>query len=135
MSNVAIVQKALDAIAAGDLDAVMTCLTDDVVFEFPYTDGGTVLDKAGAARTIGFIITTFSARTFHVEEVYDPATPDRVVLEYSSRMRSAVGDVEYSNRYVAIFVFRDGLISLWREYANPLPFFNALAAIKAAAPG
>ncbi|MEW6471557.1 MAG: nuclear transport factor 2 family protein [Actinomycetota bacterium] len=132
MSNLAVVRKALDAIAAGDLEAVMACLTDDVVFEFPYSDGGTALDKAGAGRTIGYIIKTFPQRSFEISQPYELATGDGLVVEYSSEFRSAVGDVDYQNRYVAIFRFRNGLVSLWREYANPVPFENALAAIKAA---
>jgi ketosteroid isomerase-like protein len=131
----AVVQKALDAIAAGELDAVMACLTDDVVFEFPYGDGGTVLDKAGACRTIGFIIKTFAQRSFEIVEVYEPAGSDRLLVEYRSQFRSAVGDVDYANRYMAVFTFRDGLISLWREYADPVAFEQALAAIKAAQRG
>lgn len=132
MNNVAVVQKALDAIAAGDLGGVMDILTDDVAFEFPYADGGTVLDKAGAERTIGYIINTFSQRSFEVVEVYEPVAGDRLVVEYRSRFRSAAGDVDYANRYVAVFAFRHGAISFWREYADPIAFQRAVEAVKAA---
>lgn len=131
MGNIAVVHKALDAIAAGELGAVMDCLAEDVVFEFPYADGGTVVDRAGAERTIGYIIRTFARRSFEVVEVYEPTVGDRLVVEYRSAFRSAVGAVDYQNRYVAVFAFRDGAITLWREYADPIAFQRAVEAIKA----
>ena len=133
MSHLAVVRKALDAIAAGDLAGVLQCLTDDVVFEFPYADDGTVLDKAGVERTIGTIIKTFSRRSFEILEVHELATEDGLIVEYRSKFRSAVGAVDYTNRYVAVLGFRDGQVALWREYADPVPFNRALADIRAAA--
>lgn len=131
MSNIAAVHRALDAIAAGDLAGVMRCLADEVVFEFPYSENGTVLDKAGSERIIGFVIRTFTTRTFEVTGVHEVVAPDQLVIEYRSEFRADAG-VDYDNSYVAIFEFRHGLITRWREYANPIPFARAMAAIQAA---
>jgi ketosteroid isomerase-like protein len=131
VGHLALVREAIDAIAAGDLDAVLGCLADDVVFEFPYAAGSQVLDRAGVRDVMAFVIRTFPTRRFQVDGVFELADPDGLIVEYSSEFATAGGDVHYANRYVAIFQFRDGLIRRWREYANPVPFERALAAVRA----
>lgn len=133
MSHLPLVQKVLDAFAAGDLDTLMDCLADDVVFEFPYSNEGDVIDKAAAGNLIGFVVRTFDRRAISIDRVYELAHDDGLILEYSSQFEATRVGVAYQNRYVAIFEFRDGLITRWREYANPLAFREAMAALEATA--
>ena len=134
MSNLGLVRKVLDAFAAGDLPTLMTHLADDVVFEFPYSHEGAALDRAAAHDLIGFVIRTFDDRTIALDRVYEPTNSDGLIIEYSSHFHATAGDVNYENRYVAFFEFRDGLISRWREYANPLPFEAAMKALRRSLP-
>ena len=133
---VAVVRRALDASEAGDGEAYLACLADDVVIDLPYAnaEGGQRLDKAGITHLMGFVFKTFPTRSFAIDSAY--TTPDGAALaiEYRSEMRSGVGDVEYNNRYVGVFEFRDGLITLWREYANPLIFEAAMADLRRRGP-
>ena len=134
---VGVVRRALDAAEAGDGEAYLACLADDVVVEVPYAaaESGTRLDKAGIAGLMtGLIFKTFATRSFIIDRAMATADGATLAIEYHSEMRSRVGDVAYNNRYVGVFEFRDGLITLWREYANPLTFEAAMAAIKGAAP-
>jgi ketosteroid isomerase-like protein len=128
VSNLAVAEKAVAAIAAGDADALAALLADDAVFEFPYANGRPSYDKAGALGVIGFLIRTFPMRRFSVDRVFELADPDGLVIEYSSDF--GAGAVRYANHYVAILRFRAGLVTLWREYANPVPFERAVAALR-----
>lgn len=132
---VAVVRRALDAAEVGDAEAYLACLADDVVVELPYAtaEGGPRLDKAGIGGMMtGVIFKRFATRSFTIDRAFTTADGTTLAIEYHSQMRSRVGDVAYNNRYVGVFEFRDGLISVWREYANPLTFEAAMAAIKAA---
>src|SRR5437867_2719573 len=132
MDHVGLFHTALDAIAAGDLDALSGCLAGDVIFEFPYAAGSPVLDKGGAFDVIRFVVRTFATRRFSVDRVFDLTDPDDLVVEYSSQFHSPAAGVRYANRYVAILEFRAGRITRWREYADPVAFQRALQAIQEA---
>ncbi|HVW34284.1 MAG TPA: nuclear transport factor 2 family protein [Acidimicrobiia bacterium] len=134
--QVAVVRRALDAGEAGDADAYLACLADDVVLELPYAsaEGGTRLDKAGIARMVtGVVFRNFATRSFSIDRVFGTDDGTALAIEYGSELVSRVGDGHYENRYVGVFEFRAGLITRWREYANPLTFAAAMAAVKKAA--
>ncbi|MCA1846364.1 MAG: nuclear transport factor 2 family protein [Actinobacteria bacterium] len=128
MTGEALVRSALEAIEQGDLEAFLACLDDDLVLEIPYTDGAPT-DKQGLAGLIGYLLKTFATRTFGVDAVHPVAGADQLVIEYHSDFAAHVDGIRYTNRYVGIFDFRDGLISRWVEYANPVPFNEVMEAI------
>lgn len=130
--QLAVIRRALDAVEAGDVDGYLACLADDVVVDLPYAESGIKLDKAGIGRMIGFLVKTFATRSFGIEQVYVADDGPSLAIEYHSLMRSRIGDVDYANCYVGVFEFRDGLVTLWREYANPVAFDRAMEAIKMA---
>ena len=133
--HVALIRRAVDAVVARDIEGYQACLHDDFTIELPYAGSQGVTTKAGLVKLIGFLLHTFAEISFSIDRVHELADPNGLIIEYSSEARAFVGDIRYANRYVGIFEFRDGLISRWVEYANPVPFTEAMAALQAAAGG
>jgi ketosteroid isomerase-like protein len=123
-----LIRSALDAVERADVDGFMACLHDELVLEIPYTDGAPT-DKAGLGGLIRFLLKTFATLRFELDTVYPVADSEQLVIEYHSDFAAKVDGVRYANRYVGIFDFRDGLISRWVEYANPVPFERVMEAI------
>ncbi|MEZ0074166.1 nuclear transport factor 2 family protein [Planotetraspora sp. GP83] len=53
--------------------------------------------------------------------------PGRYFAEYRSTGTVAASGYEYRQAYTAYLEVRDGLVTIWREYFNPLPLREALA--------
>lgn len=112
--------RALRAITALDVDAILECLHQDCTLQLPYEDAVPDLDKAGFGLLLTAMFTQYRTFTITVTHIYDIAGDDTLIARYTSDCISRAHEsVTYANNYVGIFTFTDGLISSWREYDNP----------------
>lgn len=116
------------AVATKDAAALARCLTDDAVYEIPFSESGSTEPGAfrryvGASEVIGFwtATTTDGPRSLGPEDVELSITADgsRVFIEQRGNMVLPDGR-PYRNKYVFRFSIRDGRISHVREYFNPV---------------
>jgi ketosteroid isomerase-like protein len=123
-------REVMRAVGARDLDRMFSFLADDAVVEMPFEarHGLARLDKAGFRQTMEVVLSMYDRFEIEFDRVYALGDVSGVVAEYRSDATLAGSGVPYRNQYCGLFVFRDGMISAWREYDNPLVIDEAMAA-------
>lgn len=124
--NLEVVRRSFAGVSQGRVDLQLEACTEDVVLELPYADPPVRLEGKAAIRAhVGPALETFSFR-LEITAVHECVDPDLLVLEYVSDGRVTTTGKAYSNSYVGIVRFRDGLICSQREYYNPVVAVRAL---------
>lgn len=117
-----------EAVDAQDLDAVRSCMAEDIVLEIPFSESGQVEDGkfrryTGVEEVSGFWATAFRAEGESAGpcncEITVSADGTTVFLETYGKLTMADGR-DYRNRYVMKMVTRDGFVTHVREYYNPI---------------
>jgi ketosteroid isomerase-like protein len=120
----------LHALGTKDYDTFERHLDADLVCEWPYAVmDGFPTSMTGARRLRNALEVSwvkFAPYRYQILELYDLAEPDRLIAEYTSHSTYLVTNAPYENRYVSIVEFRNGRISRWREYVNPLVTLKVL---------
>ena len=62
----------------------------------------------------------FTDFALELTEVHACLDPDELIAEYRSTARVIRNGNDYKNRYIGVFRFRDGRISHWKEFHNPV---------------
>ncbi|HEU5418093.1 MAG TPA: nuclear transport factor 2 family protein [Streptosporangiaceae bacterium] len=125
-----VLQDYLDALTAGDLDAIAASFAPDATWSLHGTLplSGT---KSGRQAIMEFLISAGS--------LYQPGTQrftfgditaegDRAVLEWRVTGTAAATGKAYDNSYCGVFVIRDGQIAEVREYLDSLHAADVLFA-------
>ena len=116
------------AIAAGDMAMLAQAVTDDVIYEMPFsesgsTDPGRFRRFVGREAVLAFWRETSNAgiKNAGAEDVELSVLADgsRLFIEQRGNMTMPDGK-PYRNRYVFRFDIRDGRVSHVREYINPI---------------
>ena len=130
-ANIRLVRRYLDALNAWDLDAMRDMTTEDVVFEVPFRPDGFERRTEGREKYIELLRQASTVMIDGSENLYDigidtlGSNPDELFAEYKSAMKLRSG-ADYRNEYVARFSVRDGRISHFVEYMNPIILFKAM---------
>ena len=120
--------RAMAGISSLDVEAVRAELHDDVVMQLPYEDAVPDLDKSGICELLtGVLFTMYKQCDITFTDLYELVDPDQLIARYIGDFRGRDKDVRYANRYIAVFAFCDGKITLWCEYDNPLIVQASLA--------
>ncbi|QFT33659.1 nuclear transport factor 2 family protein [Roseibium porphyridii] len=119
----ALLRKALgDALKPGS-ETLLDMVCDEIVFEFPYAPEGAIrrLDgKAALARYLPRVGKLVSLHTLALHQVTANADHSRFVVEFSCTGESKVTASRYDQDYISVIELRDGLISTYKDYWNPL---------------
>lgn len=121
-ANRQVVSTVLDTVSAGKFDHLADYVTDDLVFELPYGPDFMPNPIEGRDAWNEMQLMTFklfSSFALELVEVHDCVDPDELIAEYRSDAVVERNGNAYRNRYIAVFRFRDGKISQWREFHNP----------------
>ena len=122
--------RMLNALGSKDFEAFESCLDPELLCEWPYVVmEGFPTEMRGARRLREALEVSFEQFTpyaYRIVEIHSLEDPERLIAEYTSHSHFLPGDRPYSNRYVGIFGFRNGLITTWREYVNPLIVLETL---------
>lgn len=125
--NKQVLHRAMAAIGALDEGFISAELHESLEFELPFEPAVPDTDRAGFLEVLSMMFAMFEKFDVTITEIYDLADPDMLVAQYSSDARGRDKPVTYQNEYIGVFRFRDGRITLWREYANPEVSHAALA--------
>ena len=119
-ANKQVLIRAMAAISRLDVDAVLAELHDDVVMQLPYEDAVPDMDKADFGELLKVMFTMYKQFDITVNDIFELADPDRLVARYDGDCIGRDKDVRYANRYIGVFAFRNGKMTLWCEYDHPL---------------
>ncbi len=128
--NLAIVTRYIDAINRWDFDVKRELLAEDAVFEMPYAPEGFDRSITGRDNIIAFVKTVPSI--IDAENLHDVrletyhSDPGEIVAEYRSDMVIKPTKAPYRNEYVSRFTVRDGRITRFAEYYDPIRLVVAL---------
>jgi uncharacterized protein len=118
----AVLHRYLDALTAGDLDAIGNCFAEDATWSLHGTLplSGT---RHGRAAIMDFLIGAGSlyqagTQSFTFGEV--TAEGDRAVLEWRVQGTASATGLDYDNAYCGVFRVRGGRIVEVREYLDSL---------------
>ena len=128
--NIGIVNRYIDAINRSDLDTQRQLFAEDAIFEMPYAPAGLERRFVGRDEILAFLETVptlTDAENLHDVrlETYH-SDPGEVIAEYKSDMVMKPTGVEYRNEYIALFTVRDGRITRFAEYYDPIRLVVAL---------
>jgi uncharacterized protein len=126
-ANKQTLRRAMDGISALDLDAVLAELHDQVRFELPYEEAVPDSGRDGIRDLLASMFVMFQKFDMTVTDIYDLLDPNMVVARYRGDALGRDKPVVYQNDYLGVFEFRDGKITLWREYDNPMVSAAAIA--------
>ncbi|MEQ8718425.1 MAG: nuclear transport factor 2 family protein [Acidimicrobiales bacterium] len=114
----AVIEKIFAAVGEGDVDEMARYWADDVVFEAPFSYTGTPSRTAGKQNLHERLSGSYGRVdfAFTVTETHEMADPDEWIVEYTSIGTMKETGQTYDNRYIALFRFRDGLLTLFREF-------------------
>jgi ketosteroid isomerase-like protein len=125
-ANKRVLRRAMDAIGALDVDAVLAELHQDVLLQLPYEEQVPDLDRAGFGELFKVMFTMYRQFTITLTDVFDLVDPNQLIARYDGDCVGRDKDVRYANSYVGIFRFADGKITLWCEYDNPITTLKSL---------
>ena len=136
--NMAVVRRYIDAINRWDFDTKRELLAENAVFEMPYAPEGFERRIVGRDNIIAFVETIpaiIDAENLHdVQlETYN-SDPGEIIAEYKSDMVIKPHGAEYRNEYVSRFTVRDGRITRFAEYYDPIRLVVALGGSVEGAP-
>ena len=73
----------------------------------------------GIRALLGSMFVMFEKFTLTLTDIYDLLDPNMLVARYRGDALGRAKPVVYQNDYIGVFEFRDGKITLWREFDNP----------------
>ena len=108
--------------------------TEDVVFEFPYAPEGFPRRLDGLAALADHLarlrpMLALDAFTLHAVH----PSGETVIVEFSCEGEGRATGMPYDQEYISVVTLRDGRISRYRDYWNPLVALSALGGAQAAA--
>jgi uncharacterized protein len=122
--NLSVVSKFFELMHRKDIDAWGELWREDgrILIFYPPKGFGTSIDgKAEILQGFRKLFGNFESFDTELTAIYPAADSDAIVVEYNVRA-VIVGGVEYTNSNIAIFRFRDGLISTYHDYFDPRRF-------------
>lgn len=121
-ANAAAFRGVLDALARGDVEAVVRLHTEDVTIEYPFAPPGFPALVRGRAELRAFeqaIADRVATCAFRDVRIRALADEDGLLAEYRGEVTLASGR-PYANTYCAVVRCRDGLLHHVRKLYDPL---------------
>jgi len=126
--NRAALEQAMDAISKLSTRDVLAEVHDSLTMQLPYENAVPDQDRAGFGQFLDMAFAMFERFDITLTHIYDMVDPEMLVATYTGSALVRDKDVNYANEYIGVFGFREGKITLWREYANPEVSHAAIAA-------
>jgi ketosteroid isomerase-like protein len=121
-----IIREGLDGFADGE--DYFDLLADDVVVEYVITVPGYPRQVAGRQNIIDLYRNYDEYMAVHTADnlrVYQDPKASVVVLEYEVHGESIQTGRPYNNRFASIITVKDGKVTHWRDYLDPIAVFDA----------
>jgi ketosteroid isomerase-like protein len=124
IDNAAIAREFFRLLSEKDVAALGELWHPDAVITVPYPADGFPAEIRGKDEIVGgfhSLMANFETFQANLTAVYPAADSDAVCVEYANVARLRNG-VEYTNDNIAVFRFRDGLITEYHDYFDPRRF-------------
>ena len=121
-----IIREGLEGLADGE--DYFDLLADDVTFEYIISVPGYPKRVEGRQNIIdlyGDYDSFLTVRSADNLRVYRDLEASVVVLEYEVHGESVQTGRPYDNRFVSIVTIKDGKVTWWRDYLDPVAVFDA----------
>ena len=116
-------------LAAAGADSMFDMFSDDAVVEFPFAPPNVpkrLNGKPAIVKYINSLAGQFTFDRFSKPSVQTTADPDLVVAEFEVVGRNDATGETYDQFFVSFIHTKDGYITLYREYWNPLAILQAM---------
>jgi ketosteroid isomerase-like protein len=112
---------ALDALRAGDVDGLMRMYEDDAVHEFPFAPEGAPRRLTGKSAIADYM-KNLPARVEYdyFDDVRAREVGDELIVEATGHGRRPGSGAPFRMQYVWFITHKDGRVSRFRDYMNPL---------------
>jgi uncharacterized protein len=118
---------------AKDLDGFADLFAPDGVHELPFAPPGFPRRLEGRETLREYFAAITGTPLKHTEfrdmTVYQTADPEVIIAEYDAHGTVTSTGRPYQLRYLQVVRVRDGQITLWRDYSNPLATAELLGRI------
>lgn len=124
----ALLREGLGDALAPQAETLLDMMTEDVSFEFPFAllDGITVIDgKAALAAYLPKVGELFTIEALNLDRAFVSADGRNGVIEFTSKATANATGARYDQTYISVVDLRDGRISRYRDYWNPLVVLSA----------
>ena len=130
-ANLDLVRRFIDAINdSWNIDALRALVSDDFVFEIPFAPDWFPVRFAGKEAALAFLDSVreiMEPENLHALRIDAYATdPGELIAQYRSDTRMLKTQLPYRNEYVARFTVRDGRITRFMEYLDPIRYVVAI---------
>lgn len=124
----ALLRQALGDHLAADATTFVQMMAEDSVMDFPYAPPGMVTRLEGRAAIQRHLATLVGLIQFDemIDLVVHRTEADTFVLEFGCTGRGVKTGLPYSQRYISVITLKDGRISRYRDYWNPLVVLEAM---------
>jgi ketosteroid isomerase-like protein len=122
--NADLVRKFYSLLGQKDLDTWIELWHEDGKILVPYPPEGfasTIEGKSTIHEAFKGLLGNFETFESTITDVYSDANSDAVCVEYTNHA-ILVGGTVYTNINIAVFRFKDGLISEYHDYFDPRRF-------------
>ncbi|GAA1002541.1 hypothetical protein Aple_000800 [Acrocarpospora pleiomorpha] len=113
-----------------DLAGWLDLFHEDIVFEFPFAPAGRPQRLNGKSEVAEYM--SHLPGAIQVEEapsvlIHETTDPETIIIEMSVKGHVTATGTPYAQSYVVVLVVKDGLITLYRDYWNPLAALDTAA--------
>lgn len=121
-------QNFLSNLVSSKHHELLEMLAEDAVMEFPYHLPTTPAQLVGKQEIVQFFSGFGDFLTLdeiRLVAAHQTTNPDVAVLEYEGTGKATQTGRSYLQKYITVLTFRDGRISHWKDYWNPVNVFTA----------
>lgn len=125
------VRSFFELLCKKDIDAWIQLWHPDakiLVFYPPEGFGSSIQGASAISSAFRGLFNNFQSFDAVISDIYPAADSDAVVVEYRNRAILRNGS-EYTNSNIAVFRFRQGLISAYHDYFDPRRFQEVVDAL------
>jgi ketosteroid isomerase-like protein len=120
-----------ELLSSGRIPEWVDLFAEDGLLEFPYAPAGFPKSVRGKAALLAYMKNFpehFQVR-FHGIVFHETADPSLVIAEFASEGIARATGRPYNQTYISVVETKDGLITRYRDFWNPLVAMEALGSI------
>lgn len=130
LTAVELLRQSLDTFLAKDMKGWSELCDDNVVAEFPFAPEGSPRRLEGREALYEYLRnypSVIDVASIPNVRIYATDDPDVAIAEWSASGKVLANGNAYEMSYATFATFKNGLMTNYREYWNPLAFMQAMS--------
>jgi hypothetical protein len=122
------IRRYFELLSQKRMDEWLKLWAEDGVQDMPFSPKGfpkRVEGKAAVAKHYSALPTSVGRMVFPDLKIYPTTDPNTFFVEFRGEIEVLATKKPYNNTYAGLFKFRDGKVTLFREYFDPIVFIEA----------